>query len=659
MCPESNVRGPVRDVSESSARKLRPWLAAGVTVVVLGGVIAYWATRADPGDPRLASFVHARPPVPVVFTSRSEPASLIAAAPEGEGFRYPGQRLWAAREGRLRLLTPAGTVHELTWGKSLPDGGTLIDVMSPSVSPDGKRILFAGRKSADDRFRLYEIGVDGRGLRALTGGPNDEGCTAVPPMRWRADGNLIPDAERRAADYDDVDPIELDLSDRRIVFVSSRMPDLGRDHARRSTTLWVLHADGRTVQASANRNNDRWPFLMTSGYIAFSLWSRNREVISADLAHLRPFEPTDSATRPTDIWLGAFTQMPGGHFGMLVKPPVPVWRPRPLFANRIAFMTTFAEPGSYGDQPPFTVVQSPPGVLANVPSARPPDRPPPHARGVAVRRGPDRDTDGRPLWLATPSPSPPSHVLLAGAPVVGNTTTPEPGAYGLYLANDDWPEGDQPASAATIDLKLLFDDPEFVDAEPVAVYDRKLPPREPPKEGASGGTPPADLPLLTGQVYRGPMAQVFATALDTPTRMGDLPGQWTDTGAGPIFDASPPGAINHLRIYAARRDRFDDPVTPRITGDWELILKVPVKGGVAATWMPTDTPTVLAGYDKAGHVVQWSTAAKDAAGRSASFYAYAGDHYSLAQPGGRHFCVGCHPGHSGIPASSHNHAERP
>src|SRR5205823_14887973 len=133
--------------------------------------------------------VRSRPPVPVVFTSRTEPASFAAAAPDGEEFRYPGKRLWAAREGRLRLLTPRGTVHELTWGRPLPDGGTLIDVMSPSVSQDGKTVLFAGRKGGDDpgHFRLYEVKPDGTGLRPLTGGADDPGAVAAPPMRFRAD----------------------------------------------------------------------------------------------------------------------------------------------------------------------------------------------------------------------------------------------------------------------------------------------------------------------------------------------------------------------------------------------------------------------------------------------------------------------------------------
>lgn len=638
-------------------RVRRGWLAAGLGLLMLGGSVPLWLMRADPGDPRLNALVRARPPVPIVFTSRTEPASLTAAAPAGEGFTEPGQRLWAAREGRLRLLTPKGTVHELTWGKPLSDGGTLIDVMSPSISLDGKRVLFAGRQGGEGpgRFRLYEVGVDGQGLRALTGGPDDEGCTAVPPLRWRADGSTIPDVERRATDYDDVDPVELNFADRRIAFVSSRDPDLGRDHARRSTTLWVLHADGRKEPASANRNNDRWPFLLTSGYLAFSLWSRNREVVTADRGELRPAEyGVAGATRPTDAWVGAFTQIPGGHFGMLVKPAVPVWRPRPLFANRIAFMTTFA--GS-GDDPPLTVVQAPPGLLANAPSAQDPAQSLPRTEGPLLRRGPDRDADGRPLWLATPSPCPPGHVLLAGAPLAAGASKPGPGAYGLYLASDDWPEGTAPADPAEVDLKLVFDDPEYVDAEPVAVYERPFTLHEAARK-PGGGTAPEELTLAGGRAYHGPMGQMFATGLDGPTYMDELPGQRTDIGDAPVFTGPPAGAIDHLRVYAARRDRFDDPVRPRVHGDWELILKVPVKNGTAATWAPTDAPTALAGFGTDGKVVRWTTPAKDSAGRSAAFYAYAGDHYSLTRPLGRHFCVGCHPGHSGVPPTSHQHAER-
>jgi hypothetical protein len=241
--------------------------------------------------------------------------------------------------------------------------------------------------------------------------------------------------------------------------------------------------------------------------------------------------------------------------------------------------------------------------------------------------------------------------LQAGA------SAPRPEDYGIYLAKDDWPVGNESASPTQVDLKLLFDDPDLVDAEPVAVYERKFTLRESGSEVSGPGTAPTELSLVSGNVYSGPVGQVLVTAVDAPTLMRDLPGQRTDTGNGPIFDSPPTGAIDHLRIYAARRDRFDDPVKPRVPGDWELILKIPIKNGVAATMVPTDTPTVLAGFDKAGHIVRWSTSAKDRRGSQATFFAYAGDHYSLAQPNGKHFCVGCHPGHSGFSLETHKHAE--
>jgi hypothetical protein len=643
-----------------SPRARRPWLlAAGLAALAAAGFGVYWfGLRSDPGDPRLNAFVHARPPVPVVFTSRTEPASLEAAAPEGEEFRYPGQRLWAAREGRLRLLTPRGTVHELTWEKPLPDGGTLIDVMSPSVSLDGKKVLFAGRKGGDDpgHFRLYEVNLDGSGLRQLTGGPDDPGCPEVPPMRFRPDGSVIPPGERQRTDYDDVDPIEISSNPRRIVFASSRTPDLGRDHARRSTTLWVLHPDGRTTPATANRNNDRWPFLTSSGYVAFSLWSRNREVVSADETDIHPYRPgEEAATRPTDHWLGAFLRISSnGHFGMLVKTDVPVWRPRPLSNGRIAFMTTLGPDPSRSDPPPpLTVVQAEPGTILSAPSARAGGQPLPRAGDARLARGPDRDADGRPLWLATPSPCPPGRILLAAAPVTPGKSAPDPGSFGLYLAADDWPEQDGPAPAAGIDLRLLFDDPDLVDAEPVAAYRRKvdLPPDSPGPPARE-----AEVLLAGGRTYHGPVGALMATAL-YDEKMSDLPGQRTDTGEGPIFTAPPEGAFDHLRIYAARRDRFDDPNRPRVPGEWELLLKLPASSNSGGQ-LPTDAPTVLAGFGKDGKVVRWTSPARDSQGRQATFYAFAGDHYSLAAPGGRTFCVGCHPGHSGIPRAEHRHAER-
>jgi len=630
-------------------------MMTGLVAGTAGVFVVYWMMfRPDPGDPRLNAFVHNHPPVAVVFTSRSEPASFEAAAPEGEEFRYPGKRLWTAREGRLRVLHPHGAVRELTWDNPLPDGGTLIDVMSPSISHDGKRVVFAGRKGGNDHghFRLYEVNLDGSGLRQLTGGSGDEGTTSLPPMRFREDGSTIPDSERRQADYDDVDPVEIRAEPREILFASSRTPDLGRDHARRSTTLWVLRGDGTKTPATANRNNDRWPFQMSSGYAAFSLWSRNREVITADETSVAPFDPQiPSATSPTDSWLGAFILInSSGHFGMLVKPSVPVWRPRPLFNGRIAFMTTYGDARSAN--PALTVVQAEPGLIANAPSSAVGALP--RQMGAQLRRAPVLDSGGRPLWLATPSPCPPHDVLLSAATHDAGRASPEPGRFGIYLATANWPEADSPTNADALGLRLLFDDPELVDAEPVAVYHRKVtlaPPQ--PQEPAS---PDKELSLAGDRAYHGPTGLVMATGLSS-AMMNDLPGQSTDTGERPIFGPPPQNSIHKIKVFASRRDQFNDPKKPRIPGQWELLLVLPAKDAVNGT-LPTDCPTVLAGFGIDGKVVRWATGAKDASGKRGEFYAIAGDHYSLTAPGGKHFCVGCHPGHSGIPRSQHQHSEQ-
>ena len=75
------------------------WLATGLVTAVLASAVTWWLARPDPGDARLNAFVHGRPPFPVVFTSRSEPASLAWAAPEGMKLRLDMSSQIASRIG--------------------------------------------------------------------------------------------------------------------------------------------------------------------------------------------------------------------------------------------------------------------------------------------------------------------------------------------------------------------------------------------------------------------------------------------------------------------------------------------------------------------------------------------------------------------------------
>jgi hypothetical protein len=100
-----------------------------------------------------------------------------------------------------------------------PRGG----IRDPQVHYDGKKILFSYRKGGTENYLLYEIAIDGTGLRQLTDGA-----------------------------YDDIEPAY--LPDGQIVFVSTR--------AKRWVNCWftqvaVLHrcdADGRNIRAVSSNN---------------------------------------------------------------------------------------------------------------------------------------------------------------------------------------------------------------------------------------------------------------------------------------------------------------------------------------------------------------------------------------------------------------------
>jgi hypothetical protein len=599
--------------------------------------------RAVEESQTLRAFVHSRPPVPVVFTSRSHPASLEAAADEGEGFTYPGTVNWAATEGRLRLLDTDGRVYELTHGRSLPDGSTLIDVMSPSVSLDGRRILFAGRKGPPDHghWRIYQVNLDGSGLIPLTGRPDDPGCVALPPLRFAVNGTILSDDDRRRIDYDDVDPI--DLGDGAIACSSSRLPDLGRDHARRATQLWVWRAGAAEPQPlSANRNNDRWPFLTSAGLIVYSLWSRNREAVTEDRSDIRPVSAGGSfATKPTDHWMAARLLSNGANFGYAVKAREPVWRPRSLFNGRLAFMTP-----SPHDPRRSQLVQADWGYILSAPSSAEAGAEWNYQGDAQLTVGPQRDMQGRELSCTCPSPCQGNGVLFAAAPV-----GTKPVEFGLYLVPDDW-------NSSSPMPQLLFDDPSFVDAEPAAVYRREVQmvvrPGTEPMENAY--SPPQTIPLQGGTEYRGPAGYIENLAVLDAIRS---PIPWRKTPRGHRLDPRrdpvipPPANVRSIVFYQAHRDRFDDPEHPRIAGDWEKVMTVPLaRDGALQTWVPSQplALVVIAGLDEEGKVARWTAKLRDATDKPLRFLAYAGDHYTALRANGYHYCNGCHAGHTHTPA---------
>lgn len=147
-----------------------------------------------------------------------------------------GKRLTYGDGGRLCRLNLRTKEVKLLLDD--PKGG----VRDPIVHYDARKVLFSYRPGGTENYHLYEVNLDGTGLRQLTDGP-----------------------------FDDIEPTYLPDGD--ILFVSSR--------CKRWVNCWVtqvavLHrcdADGGRIRAlSSNNEHDNTPWVLPSGQILYTRW---------------------------------------------------------------------------------------------------------------------------------------------------------------------------------------------------------------------------------------------------------------------------------------------------------------------------------------------------------------------------------------------------
>ncbi len=146
----------------------------------------------------------------------------------------PGGRLLVLEglrpDGRLRQLMPQAPLHGSFW--------------RPDVSWDGRRVLFCFKPHNEKAFHLYEIGVDGTGLKQLTDGP-----------------------------FDDLDPVYLP-DDRHVAFSTTR----GHTYVRcmPPTSAFVLarcRTDGTGIYfISGNNEPDYLASLLPDGRLVYTRW---------------------------------------------------------------------------------------------------------------------------------------------------------------------------------------------------------------------------------------------------------------------------------------------------------------------------------------------------------------------------------------------------
>ncbi len=162
--------------------------------------------------------------------------------PQGSEWQHQARHrngFMAMPGGRLLVLEglwPGGSLRKLS---ALPPGS----YWKPDLSFDGKKIAFCYKANDEEAFHLYEVGLDGSGLRQITSGP-----------------------------FDDLDPIY--LPDGGFAFVTTR----GQTYVRcmpytRSNILARCEADGSDLRLISFNNEPDWhPVLLSDGRIIFSRW---------------------------------------------------------------------------------------------------------------------------------------------------------------------------------------------------------------------------------------------------------------------------------------------------------------------------------------------------------------------------------------------------
>lgn len=218
-------------------RRLSPWWRP-----ILSGLIFLASTPA--GRPA-AAHVDLAPFAPgyggIVFMQLPVDSTPAPKAPAGGILRAPG-----GDGGRLVVLARDGSTRVLT-----PDFASAAD---PAVSFDGKRILFAGKRSPSDSWNIFEMNADGSGAHQIT----------------RNMGNCRNPMYQSAVFY---------LNDARpsyqVTFVSDAAGELNEYSPAPATDLYSVRFDGSGIRRLTYAMSSSYdPFQMQDGRVLFSHWQR-------------------------------------------------------------------------------------------------------------------------------------------------------------------------------------------------------------------------------------------------------------------------------------------------------------------------------------------------------------------------------------------------
>ncbi len=210
----------------------------------------------------------------IVFAQRGYGRDLSGHYYANFGYACIDPNVWFHAEdgGKLsKLNLRSGELTDLVDDR----GGSVRD---PAVHYDGGKVLFSYRKGGTHRYHLYEINVDGTGLRQITDGP-----------------------------FDDIEPTY--LPDGRIVFCSTRCHRWIGCWLAETAILFRCDADGGKIRMlSSGSFTENTPSVLPDGRILYTRWEYvNRDPVS--FHHLWTMNPDGTGQM---VYYG--NMRPGGVF---------------------------------------------------------------------------------------------------------------------------------------------------------------------------------------------------------------------------------------------------------------------------------------------------------------------------------------------------------
>jgi hypothetical protein len=128
------------------------------------------------------------------------------------------------------------------------------------VSFDGARILFAAKRAVSDPWNVFEMAVDGSGLRQVTKDLGDCRSPGYQSTLYR----IIPNDPKRPPWH-------------QLTFVSDRAGGMNEYGPVPATDLYSCKADGSEVRRlTFNLSSDVDPVIMSDGRLLFAAWQRSR-----------------------------------------------------------------------------------------------------------------------------------------------------------------------------------------------------------------------------------------------------------------------------------------------------------------------------------------------------------------------------------------------